>query len=168
MSPTAPCGAVLFRNLFRNSSRFAQQATSAPSARFLVDDIKVGHNANVQSEDLGANSRAMSDIDQFLNSNGWSLEEAYEYVANRTSNCRLGTYYPDYFHTKHVPFICSELKIDKNRPSCKQRFRAIATPVSAKDTLTSQAFSPNKLPASFSPSRFLRQISKGCRLSLKR
>ena len=66
------------------------------------------------------------EVDKFLEENGLTVDEGYEFILNRTSECRLQGYYPQYFYDKKVPLILSELRIDQRRPSKKQRFSKIA------------------------------------------
>jgi len=61
-------------------------------------------------------------IDQFLNSNGLTVDEGYDLIVGRTSECRLHGYYPDYFYENKVPFMSTELAIDMRRPAQKRRF----------------------------------------------
>jgi hypothetical protein len=39
-------------------------------------------------------------VDDFLESMGMNVDEAYDYIVDRTSDCRLNGYYPPYFHGK--------------------------------------------------------------------
>lgn len=67
-------------------------------------------------------------IDQFLSANGLSVDEGYDLIVARTSECRLHGYYPDYFYESKVPFMNSELNIDMRRPAQKRRFSVESQP----------------------------------------
>merc|ERR1719162_167192 len=61
-------------------------------------------------------------VEEFLAAKGMSVDEGYDYIADRTSECRLQGYYPPYFYEKKMPLMHSELRIDERRPTKLKRF----------------------------------------------
>jgi len=82
-------------------------------------------------------------VGMFLAANGLSVDEGYELIVGRTSECRLKGYYPSYFYDSKTPLINSELIIDRRRPSSLRRFSN--PPPDDKDTGHSSRFSSSLL-----------------------
>lgn len=71
-------------------------------------------------------------VDEFLAAKGMGVDEAYDYIVDRTSECRKANYYPDYFYENKIPLMDSELRIDARRPTKLKRFNT-ATPLGAEN-----------------------------------
>jgi len=83
-------------------------------------------------------------VDEFLASKGMGVDEGYEYILNRTSECRKANYYPEYFYDNKIPVMDSELRIDARRPTKLKRF-SMESPKGAENQPPSVRYSSSML-----------------------
>jgi hypothetical protein len=140
----------LFRSLFSSPKLFSPKHTKADADSFQVDNCDQRDISPKRQPGSNAASFEVEcdDVEKFLAAKAMSVDEGYDFVTSRMSDCRLTGYYPSYFYHNKVPLIRSELVIDSKRPTDKKRFA------------TQHWASPTSV-SSFSPIKIARQISKG-------